>query len=350
LIHQHSGGVPRLINLLCDTALVYGFADQKKTIDADLVEEMISERMENSLLPLAKVDKSKKVVNDHDEDFPWINPNGGTEGLKPAAEKKTVEKKPAKNRSSKSETAGPTAEKVAVADEALIRAAKDSLSNKKTAAAGDFNSRDNSRAEDRGQHAKVKDSSASVAEHKASSVVTVSEPVPDELDKARINGRIMFVTVAAVVLVLSAAIVSFMQQPELPDEVRGRLAEAEKMKQEMLRMQREREAALEKARLEEQQRVQAEQAAIEAASQEQAARAAAALAAEKALQATRKAEELAEKQRLEEQKLRDERRRIQLEKRQAELEWQRLALERKQAKEEQERLELEKAKAEKPAQ
>ena len=104
LIHQYSGGVPRLINLLCDTALVYGFADQRKTVGVDLVEEMVSERMENSILPLVNIDKNKAIDNSKepdgsevpdnsdDGDFPWINPDGGTEGLKPEAEKKTAEK------------------------------------------------------------------------------------------------------------------------------------------------------------------------------------------------------------------------------------------------------------------
>jgi type II secretory pathway predicted ATPase ExeA len=343
LIHQHSGGIPRLINLLCDTALVYGFADQKKTVDADLVEEMLRERMENSLLPLSKVDKGKKAVNGDNEDFPWINPNGGSEGLKPAAEKKTAEIRQAKNHSGESEAAESTAEKETVSDVAVIPVAKDTNSNIKTASAGDFKSRDDrqadaDQAESHGQHAIVNDPPASLAKYKTGSVETVSEPVLDEREKARASNRKMFVMMAAVALVLSAAMFLFTQQPELSDEVRGRLAEAEKMKQEMLRMQREREAALEKARLEEQQRVQAEQAAIEAANKEQAARVAAAQAAEEALQATRKAEELAEKQRLEEQKLRDERKRIQLEKQQAEREWQRLMLERQQAKQEQDGL------------
>ena len=39
LIHEYSGGIPRLINLLSDTALVYGFADQKKTIGVEIIEE-----------------------------------------------------------------------------------------------------------------------------------------------------------------------------------------------------------------------------------------------------------------------------------------------------------------------
>lgn len=87
LIHQYSGGVPRLINLLCDTALVYGFADQKKIIDVDLVEEMVRERMENSILPLANLDK-ETIPAGNDDTFPWINPEGGTQGLKPPAKKK----------------------------------------------------------------------------------------------------------------------------------------------------------------------------------------------------------------------------------------------------------------------
>lgn len=90
LIHEYSGGVPRLINLLCDTALVYGFADQKKVVDVDLVEEMVRERMETSVVPLINVEQGKKAYPRDDQDFPWINPEGGTEGLKPPAEKKTL--------------------------------------------------------------------------------------------------------------------------------------------------------------------------------------------------------------------------------------------------------------------
>lgn len=60
LIHKYSGGTPRLINLLCDTAMVYGFADQQKVIGEDLVIEMIEERMHGSLVPLACTEPPKK--------------------------------------------------------------------------------------------------------------------------------------------------------------------------------------------------------------------------------------------------------------------------------------------------
>jgi general secretion pathway protein A len=39
-----SHGIPRIINLLSDTALVYGYADQKQTIDATTVNEMLQDK------------------------------------------------------------------------------------------------------------------------------------------------------------------------------------------------------------------------------------------------------------------------------------------------------------------
>jgi type II secretory pathway predicted ATPase ExeA len=39
-----SRGVPRIINVFCDTALVYGFADQKPVIDATTVNEMLADK------------------------------------------------------------------------------------------------------------------------------------------------------------------------------------------------------------------------------------------------------------------------------------------------------------------
>jgi len=44
LIYKASGGIPRTINLLCDTALVYGFADELSTIDVPVIEQVIQDR------------------------------------------------------------------------------------------------------------------------------------------------------------------------------------------------------------------------------------------------------------------------------------------------------------------
>jgi general secretion pathway protein A len=42
-IAEYSRGIPRLINVLCDSALVYGFADELKTIDTDILENVYEE-------------------------------------------------------------------------------------------------------------------------------------------------------------------------------------------------------------------------------------------------------------------------------------------------------------------
>ena len=44
LIHEAAQGVPRVINLLCDSALVYGFADEVEQIDAGIVEQVLADR------------------------------------------------------------------------------------------------------------------------------------------------------------------------------------------------------------------------------------------------------------------------------------------------------------------
>ena len=53
-IFEHSGGVPRLINILCDTALVYGYAAGKKCVDLDIVQEVAGDRRRSGILPLAQ--------------------------------------------------------------------------------------------------------------------------------------------------------------------------------------------------------------------------------------------------------------------------------------------------------
>ena len=49
LIYQHSLGIPRIINVICDTALVYGYADEIKLIDKSLIETVIKEREESGI-------------------------------------------------------------------------------------------------------------------------------------------------------------------------------------------------------------------------------------------------------------------------------------------------------------
>ena len=53
-VHASTGGVPRLINQVCDTALVYGFAEQRNPIDREIIELVLRDRGESGLLPLAE--------------------------------------------------------------------------------------------------------------------------------------------------------------------------------------------------------------------------------------------------------------------------------------------------------
>ena len=65
-VHRYSNGVPRLINLLCDTALVYGYAEQKQHIDARLVTQVAKEKQQGGIFPTFEPAQ--------DDDFPVEEP------------------------------------------------------------------------------------------------------------------------------------------------------------------------------------------------------------------------------------------------------------------------------------
>lgn len=50
MIHEASGGVPRLINQLCDAALVYGYSDRSPRIERAIVEEVLKDKHKGGLL------------------------------------------------------------------------------------------------------------------------------------------------------------------------------------------------------------------------------------------------------------------------------------------------------------
>jgi hypothetical protein len=52
LIAQASQGIPRTINILCDTALVYGFATNASLITSDMVQTVIDNKAQFGVLPL----------------------------------------------------------------------------------------------------------------------------------------------------------------------------------------------------------------------------------------------------------------------------------------------------------
>jgi putative secretion ATPase (PEP-CTERM system associated) len=51
LVHQVSGGVPRIINVICDATLVFGYAEERRSIDRNLIEEVIGELETTGVIP-----------------------------------------------------------------------------------------------------------------------------------------------------------------------------------------------------------------------------------------------------------------------------------------------------------
>ena len=378
LIAEYSGGVPRLINLLCDTALVYGFADQAKTIDANLVEELVNERMEHSILPLVKTGTNKSTTPVENEDFPWINPEGGTKGLKPAAEKKTVEKAvfttetvndgAYSDRGSIRQTEEPETG-TAVAEAPVIRKG---VSKRITPVVQIPDETDI--AEPDRRNSAEKDWPVSFSggnsrhstgqDFKNSAGNAVAEPVDEEIDKAQFGNRLIILALLVLALFLTLTTTTFNYQTagsgtavkepaaidfdNRQDTLEMLKQDLESLQQQAEEMQRERDAALAKARAEEEQRALQAQAALEAAQREKEAVEAAKLAAEKAQKATEQAEALKKKQRLENRRLRDEWKHLEREREKAELEQQLLEEQRESIALEQKRLTREKAQTPSP--
>jgi type II secretory pathway predicted ATPase ExeA len=62
VIYQRTGGVPRVVNQLCDVALVYGFADGKSEIGTDVLAQVFSDRAGFDALPLFAADSAPRTA------------------------------------------------------------------------------------------------------------------------------------------------------------------------------------------------------------------------------------------------------------------------------------------------
>ena len=63
MIAEASGGVPRVINVLCDMALVYGFSTGSSTITSDLVREVIKDKQSYGIFPMNRHRPGEVVAN-----------------------------------------------------------------------------------------------------------------------------------------------------------------------------------------------------------------------------------------------------------------------------------------------
>ena len=64
LIHARSRGVPRIINVICDAALVFGYAEERRQIDLALVQDVLGELELTGILPRAAVPAPAAVPAD----------------------------------------------------------------------------------------------------------------------------------------------------------------------------------------------------------------------------------------------------------------------------------------------
>jgi len=67
LIAEATNGIPRLVNILCDTALVYGFSSDQRRIDTDIVEEVLHDKSEYGIFTF---NDSNRVLNTQEEPDP----------------------------------------------------------------------------------------------------------------------------------------------------------------------------------------------------------------------------------------------------------------------------------------
>jgi len=88
-IWKATGGVPRLINLLCDTALVYGYAEQKEQIDLAVIEQVIKDK-ERSFSPIGKKQAPAPASPNFRAPMP-VNPNFSSEDM-PALDDEAMKK------------------------------------------------------------------------------------------------------------------------------------------------------------------------------------------------------------------------------------------------------------------
>jgi general secretion pathway protein A len=65
-IFKYSKGIPRIVNNICDTSLVYGFADQVKVINKEIVENVIKSRESDGIFLNKPNTKNSDNINKKD--------------------------------------------------------------------------------------------------------------------------------------------------------------------------------------------------------------------------------------------------------------------------------------------
>ncbi|MBA2486340.1 MAG: AAA family ATPase, partial [Nitrospira sp.] len=67
MIHRLTGGIPRLINQVCDTALTYGFAEEASFLSTKIVAQAAKDRSKGGILPLTDADSFTAMTAEQEE-------------------------------------------------------------------------------------------------------------------------------------------------------------------------------------------------------------------------------------------------------------------------------------------
>lgn len=77
-IFEESGGVPRLINVICDTAMVYGFARNADIITAEIVEDVIQDKIDHGVFNFENSRMPYPLASGHAGQGGMLRPQRGT--------------------------------------------------------------------------------------------------------------------------------------------------------------------------------------------------------------------------------------------------------------------------------
>lgn len=87
VVFRYSGGIPRLVNLLCDTALVYGYAEQTSHIGAQLIEDVARDKQQSKIVPLRQ--QAREAAGDEGDQSPE-QPSGKKGRAAPASSRRAM--------------------------------------------------------------------------------------------------------------------------------------------------------------------------------------------------------------------------------------------------------------------
>lgn len=73
IIHSRSRGVPRIINVICDAALVFGYAEERRQIDPALITDVLMELEATGVLPPARSAEVESAPDDGVRPVPVVN-------------------------------------------------------------------------------------------------------------------------------------------------------------------------------------------------------------------------------------------------------------------------------------